>query len=385
MKLKIKTPSGDEVDLDVQDTETVGTVKTMIESAKPWLGPVDCMQLKLKGTVLADDAASLSDAGCQDGVVMEVVSIPKTGGNDPNKGAARPGEVPTSGFKGVSIVVSGCSNAKTNGTYIPVKPYLQKAAWFKAASDVPDEPMPQAEQVPEEEEGKEGGYPAGDKTVASKDSGERFIFFSDKMQKWFAGDALDEGGFTFVASPGKVEMPPLQGWNAGAVIEFQSDVADGALNVHAACKELDKLANIDPWADQETCYVTMLKVLGNIVANPTEGKFFSLKIENAAIQKKILSHDGARGFLEALGFRENAGALTLPMDHHGDAKLGQDVLQGFANERAYIKIRKDRHAVAAEEAKKAEAEAKKVRKPTAERNSYGGGGGGGAGGGPMRS
>merc|ERR1711865_1233768 len=140
---------------------------------------------------------------------------------------------------------------------------------------------------------------------------------------------------------------------------------------------MEKLAKIDPWADQEVCYVTMLKVLGNIVANPTEGKFFSLKIENAAIQKKILSHDGARGFLEALGFRENAGALVLPLDHHGDAKLGQDVLQGFANEKAYLNVRKARQAVAAEEMKK-EAEANKyVRKGGAERNTYGGGGGGG--------
>lgn len=340
------------------------------------------MQLKLKGNVLEDDAALLSTVGCQDTEeVMEVASIPKAAGKHPAKGVDRPGEIPTSGFHHVNIVVSGCSNVNTNGTYIPAKPYLKKAAWFKAAPEAPDEPMPPAEEV--SEVGKEGGYPVGETKVVSKESGERVLYYSERTEKWFIGDALDEGGFTFVSSPGKAEMPPLQGWHQGVIVELQSDVPEGALNVPAACKELEKLAIIDPWADQETCYVTMLKVLGNIVANPTEEKFFSLKIENAAIQKKILSHDGARGFLEALGFRENAGALTLPMDQHGHAKLGQDILQGFANEKAYINIRKVRHALAAEELKKA-AEAKKYeRKPTCERNSYGGGGGGG--GGPQRS
>jgi len=340
--------------------------------------------------VLEDDSATLTAVGCQDaGEVLEVASIPKGGGKDPNKGPDRPGEAPSSGFHGVNIIVSNCSNAKTNGTYTPAKPYLKKACWYKIApaeAEVPDEPMPPAGET--SEEGKEGGYPAGEAKAGSKETGERFIFYSEKMQKWLAGDALDEGGFTYVSSPGKVEMPPLQGWLQSSedkvTIEFKSDAPEGALNVQSACTELEKLAKIDPWEDQEMCYVTMLKVLGNIVANPTEGKFFSLKIENAAIQKKILSHDGARGFLEALGFREDAGALKLPLERHGDAKLGQDVLQGFANEKAYIKIRKDRHAVAEEEKKKAAEAQKYVRKGGAERNTYGGGGGG-SGGGPMRS
>jgi len=275
---------------------------------------------------------------------------------------------------GVKVNVSKCTNENTNGVYLPAKPYGSKPVWYKAPSgDPPTDP-------PKEGEGEEGKEPK------SKDRGERFLYFSERQEKWFVGDALEEGGFSFVSSPGKAITPPLQGWYNDTILEFDSDAmeCDGALNAPAALKELANLLKIEPWADQETCYVTMMKVLNNIASNPTEGKFFSIKIENAAIQNKILRHNGARGFLEAVGFRENAGSLTLAMDRSGQAKMAHEVLQGFANEAAYQNIRKERHAVAAVEAKK-EAEAKKYeRKMGAERNGYGGGGGGGSRGGPMR-
>merc|ERR1712048_832242 len=122
---------------------------------------------------------------------------------------------------------------------------------------------------------------------------------------------------------------------------------------------MGKLGEVD-WESQEICYVTMLKVLGNIAANPGEPKFCSIKIENAAIQNKILKHNGARAFLEAVGFRENAGALVLPTERSAQAKAAHDFLQGYANEAKYHQIRKERHAKAAEEAKK---EAAKPKRP----------------------
>lgn len=282
-------------------------------------------------------------------------------GKGAGKGADRPGSVPSEGFLAVKICVSKCTNELTNGIYLPAKPYSGKPVWHKAASE--DEPMDGAE---------------------SKDRGERFIYYSERGEKWFVGDALEEGGFSFVLSPGKAVVPPADGWYNGTSLDFEGEAKEGAVAAAAALIEMTKLGKIEPWADQEICYVTMLKVLNNIVANPTESKFFSLKIENQAIQNKILRHDGARGFLEAVGFREDGGALVLPMDRSAHAKMAHEVLQGFANEMQYQSIRKERHAVAAEEAKK-EAERKKYERPAPQGQSgYGGGGGGGRMGGPMR-
>jgi len=163
---------------------------------------------------------------------------------------------------------------------------------------------------------------------------------------------LEEGGFSFVVGFGKSTIPPLHGWNNGTVVEFQSAAPSGDINAKSGLEALAKLYEITPWADQELCYVTMLKVLGNIVANPGEQKFMSLKIDNAAIQNKILRFAGARDFLEALGFHEEGGALVLPPSCNANAKLGHETLQGHANEANYHQIRRERHAKAAEEAKK---------------------------------
>lgn len=305
---------------------------------------------------------------------MGAVSLNPSRGGGPKPegtGSDRPGEVPSTGFLAVSIVVSNCSNENTNGVYVPAKPYAGKAVWHKAPSEA------SAETAEVSEESKE---------PKSKDLGERVIYYSPRPEKWFVGDALEEGGFTLVPSPGKAGMPPVSGWVGGVTIEYQAD-ASGGLNVPAAMNEMVNLSKVEPWADQETCYVTMLKVLGNIVANPTEPKFFSIKIENAAIQNKILRHNGARGFLEAIGFRENAGALVLAVESSANAKSAHEVLQGFASDTQYANIRKERHAKAAEEMQK-EAERKKYERPAQQRGGgygdSGGGGGGKGGGGPMR-
>merc|ERR1712039_529795 len=216
------------------------------------------------------------------------------------------------------------------------------------------------------------------------DRGERYIYYSARIERWFIGDDLEEGGFTFVASCGKALMPPLTGWKDAALEIVETD-ANGGINVAGALRELAKLRDIDPWEDQETCYVTMLKVLSNIFSNPGEAKFCSLKIENAAIQKKILRHDGTRGYLEAIGFREDAGALVLPTDRSAVAKLAHDLLQGFGNEAQYDKIRAERHAKAKEEKAKDAANEGWKRPKANESAGYGGDSGGKGGGkGPMR-
>mmetsp|Transcript_62873 Transcript_62873/g.138419 ORF Transcript_62873/g.138419 Transcript_62873/m.138419 type:complete len:315 (+) Transcript_62873:69-1013(+) len=300
--------------------------------------------------------------------VMRIGGVPGTGAGGVDL-KNRPGSAPTEGFQACQIIVSQCTNANSNGVYFPAVPYAGKAVWQKPASD-------DALEVEVEVEGAE---------PKPKDRGERFIYYSEKAGRWYIGDALEEGGFTFRLSCGKSPMPPLQGWQQSAVLECQSATSEGGFNVPSAVVELPKLLDIQPWEDQEVCYVTMLKVLGNIVANPGEAKFCSLKLENAAIQKKILRFDGTRGFLEATGFRENAGALVLPTDRSAQAKMAHDLLEGFANEAQWDHIRKERHAKAAEEAKK-EAANEGWKRPKADSSAgYGGGSESkGRGGGPMK-
>jgi len=205
----------------------------------------------------------------------------------------------------------------------------------------------------------------------SKDRGERAVFYSEKANKWWIGDELIDSGFTFVGAWGQCYMPPLAGWHNGTVLEFKGGtLADGDIDAASAMTHLEKLKSAE-WTGQETCYVTMLKVLNNILANPGEAKFCSIKVDNAVIQNKILKFDGARQFLEAVGFREVAGALTLPTERHGQAKIAHEFLQGFANEANYEHIRRERHAKAKEEIKKEESSWKR---PAAPKDDCGGGG-----------
>lgn len=348
MKVLVHTPQGDAMDFDLEVDDTVGTLKLLIYSVKQELEGVDGVELSLKGEVLANDDATIADVRYQEGDVMmfglpipaagaETCTITAVGAKGQGKGRGlplqgRPGTIPTSGFAAVEILVSSCGNEKTNGLYTPEVPYNGKPVWYKAPS--PEEPS------------------ADDSEDKSADRGERCIYYSARAERWYVGDALEEGGFTFAAAFGQSTIPPLSGWRDGTLLECQSAASGGDLDAPAALRELTKLLNVEPWADQEVCYTTMLKVLGNIVAHPGEAKFHSLKVENAAIQNKILRHDGARGFLEATGFRESDGVLTLPHDRGSQAQLSCDFLQGFANEAAYANIRKERWAKAAEEAKK---------------------------------
>jgi len=265
--------------------------------------------------------------GAEAGTSCHVTSIGGKGGGKGVDLRNRPGSAPTQGFQACKLIVGGCTNEKSNGTYFPAVPYDGKPVWQKPP---PDHPM----------DGEE-----------SKDNGERFVYYSAKAERWFIGDALEEGGFAFLQSPGKCPMPPVKVWK-GADVICEAAPSDG-LDAAAAMAEMQKLTEIQPWEDQEICYVTMLKLLGNIVANPGETKFRSFKIENPAIQKKFLKFDGARGFFEAIGFREDSGALVFPTERTvAQAKLAHEMLEGFANEAQYANIRKERHAKAKEVAEK---------------------------------
>lgn len=292
------------------------------------------------------------------GTSCHVTSI--GGGKGAGRGADlkdRPGLAPSEGLQACQLVVTNCTDEKSNGAYSPAVPYAGKPVWQKAADG-----------APAENETSDGG------------SSERFIYYSESSGRWYIGDALEEGGFTYVQSPGRSLVPPLQGWQKGASVTVANCGSGKKIDFAAAMMELLKLLEISPWEDQEACYVTMLKLLGNIVSHPGEAKFCSVKIENPAIQKKILRFDGARGFFEAIGFREDSGSLVFPTDGSAQAKMASEMLEGFANEAQYNYLRKERHARAAEEARK-EAEkdgwSQARAKAAANAASSGGGGGGG--------
>lgn len=269
----------------------------------------------------------------------------------------RPGSAPSEGLQACQLVVSNCTDEKSNGVYSPAVPYAGQPVWQKAADD-----------ALVEDETTEGS------------SSERFIYYSENSGRWYIGDALEEGGFTYVQSPGKSLIPPLQGWQKNASVTVAKRDNGSKINFAAAMMELLKLLAISPWEDQEVCYVTMLKLLGNIVSHPGEAKFCSVKIENPAIHKKILRFDGARGFFEAIGFCEDSGSLVFPTDGSAQAKMASEMLEGFANEAQYNNIRKERHSKAAEETRK-EAEkdgwAQARAKAAASAAKSGGEGGGG--------
>eukprot|EP01050_Picozoa_sp_SAG11_P017917 SAG11_NODE_2636_length_3149_cov_1.681639_6_plen_326_part_00 len=54
------------------------------------------------------------------------------------------------------------------------------------------------------------------------------------------------------------------------------------------------------------------KVLGNVIAQPEEPKFRSLKLSNKAVATHLVSCPNALAFLNAVGFEEVEGVLTLP-------------------------------------------------------------------------
>lgn len=55
-------------------------------------------------------------------------------------------------------------------------------------------------------------------------------------------------------------------------------------------------------AAAQTCLSTLLKMVANVLSNPAEMKFRSVKADNKAIKEKVLTCPGGRQLLEAAGF-----------------------------------------------------------------------------------
>lgn len=67
-----------------------------------------------------------------------------------------------------------------------------------------------------------------------------------------------------------------------------------------------------PASQRTEVYTTLAKVLGNIVRNPAEPKFRSLKKDNRMVQEKICRSTAAVSLLLAIGFEDDGATYTCP-------------------------------------------------------------------------
>lgn len=99
------------------------------------------------------------------------------------------------------------------------------------------------------------------------------------------------------------------------------------------------------WTTQETCYVTLLKVLRNVMASPAEPKFRRLNTSNAVLRTKVFDVPGAAEFLRAAGFIEDAGGfVVLPQTSEAQAQVAaaSAALQRQADEAQMDELRRER-------------------------------------------
>mmetsp|Transcript_100291 Transcript_100291/g.251440 ORF Transcript_100291/g.251440 Transcript_100291/m.251440 type:complete len:520 (+) Transcript_100291:195-1754(+) len=129
-----------------------------------------------------------------------------------------------------------------------------------------------------------------------------------------------------------------------AEVEIDKAAAEAAL-AKVAALELDS---------QVTFFETILKVLNNILQNPEEAKFRSLKKGNAALQSKLFSHgdNAATELLLLAGFEDTAETIALPGPPDGRCTAVRNALQSPGEAAAMNKLRKERDAKIAEEVEK---------------------------------
>jgi hypothetical protein len=98
-----------------------------------------------------------------------------------------------------------------------------------------------------------------------------------------------------------------------------------------------------PWEAQEKCYGMLLKVLQNVVQNPGEAKFRSIKESSAALQQKVLACPGGEAALLAAGFSKVDGAYVLSgADAEAACAAALAALEAHANKAKQNMLRKQR-------------------------------------------
>lgn len=73
-----------------------------------------------------------------------------------------------------------------------------------------------------------------------------------------------------------------------------------ALDVEAI-RNLENAENVSHYIEAVTI---LLKILDNIIREPTNEKYRSIRLENKIVREKLLSLGGMRGLLDRIGFVE---------------------------------------------------------------------------------
>lgn len=96
-----------------------------------------------------------------------------------------------------------------------------------------------------------------------------------------------------------------------------------------------------PWDQQEKAYSTLLKVLQNIVTNPAEAKFRSIKSTSGALQK-ILSLPGGEAVMLAAGFALQGEVYTLSGEDLSACQTVLSSVEAHANKAKMAELRRQR-------------------------------------------
>lgn len=80
------------------------------------------------------------------------------------------------------------------------------------------------------------------------------------------------------------------------------DLSNNNLSLSELEKSCQNIMNSNFDCDTKTCFITLMKILDNIIQHPTNPKFRSINVTNPAFHKKVGSVEGSIQFLLSCGF-----------------------------------------------------------------------------------
>ena len=83
------------------------------------------------------------------------------------------------------------------------------------------------------------------------------------------------------------------------------------LSVAALDQAVDTILNNNFDADTKVCFITLMKVLDNLIQKPMDRKVRSIRLQNPAFLKRVASRPGGVDFLQACGFEQQQQTPTL--------------------------------------------------------------------------
>lgn len=108
-----------------------------------------------------------------------------------------------------------------------------------------------------------------------------------------------------------------------------------------AAGALDQLAAV-PWEQKEPAFTLIVKLLNNVVQDPSNPKFRRMKKTNKTLAAKVFSVPGCTALLLAAGFTEDGEELVLP--EGVEVAWVVELLNTFGKEEGEKKAREERDA-----------------------------------------